>query len=275
MKSEICLYNLQNATVETVLQTDRLVEAPNWTPDAAALIVNCEGRIFRVDLAKPGLEKIDTDFAMSCNNDHGVSPDGQTLAISDRTEDGTSCIYTLPITGGRPQRVTGVTPSYWHGWSPDGSALAFVGKREDNVFNVYTISLNGGAETRLTEGFDHSDGPDYTPDGKWIWFNGEKENRMQLWRIRPDGSALEQMTDDERCNWFPHPAPNGRWIVYLTYAPGTTGHPRDREVDLRLIPANGGTPRILIRMFGGQGTINVPSWSPDSSRFAFVRYERP
>lgn len=272
MKSEICLYDVGSGTIQRVLKSDQIVEAPNWTPDGLALVVNKKGRIYRIDLANPGLEEIGTDFAVTCNNDHGISPDGRSLVISDKTEEGTSCIYTLPIKGGRPQRITRDIPSYWHGWSPDGATLAFVGKRGDRGFDVYTVRAGGGAETRLTDGFEHTDGPDYTPDGDWIWFNGQRAGRMQLWRMHPDGSDLQQMSDDDRWNWFPHPSPDGQHVVFLSYPPGTTGHPRDRDVDLRLMPAAGGQARVLLELFGGQGTINVPSWAPDSRSFAFVRY---
>jgi Tol biopolymer transport system component len=274
MTSEVCIFELADRSVSTVLKTDRLVEAPNWTPDGAALIINGDGRLFRVDLADPQMEEINSDFAVACNNDHGISPDGKTLVISDSTEGGKSCIYTLPIRGGVPKRITKDSPSYWHGWSPDGSTLAYVAKRTD-VFNVYTIPAGGGDETCLTSGFEHTDGPDYTTDCEWIWFNGQKQGCMQLWRMRTDGSDAEQMTDDERWNWFPHPSPDGKKVLYVAYEPGVTGHPRYKDVELRMLPASGGTPDILLEMFGGQGTINVPCWAPDGNKFAFVRYDRP
>ena len=273
MTSEVCIFELADRSVSSVLKTECLVEAPNWTPDGAALIINGHGSLFRVDLAYPQMEKINSDFAVTCNNDHGISPDGKTLVISDSTEGGKSCIYTLPIDGGVPNRVTKDSPSYWHGWSPDGSTLAYVAKRTD-VFNVYTIPTGGGAETCLTSGFEHADGPDYTTDSEWIWFNGQKQGRMQLWRMHADGSDLQQMTDDERQNWFPHPSPCGQKVLYVAYEFGVTGHPRLKEVELRIMPTSGGKPDILLEIFGGQGTINVPCWAPDGKKFAFVRYER-
>ena len=275
MKSELCVYELSSGDVTVVLETDRLIEAPHWTPDAVCMIVNCEGRLFNVDLTAPDLDEVNTDFAVTCNNDHGISPDGKTLVISDRTEDGASAIYTLPAGGGRPTRVTTNSPSYWHGWSPNGRELAYVGRRDGGPFNVYTIPVEGGEETRLTSGFDHTDGPDYSPDGRWIWFNGEKDGEMQLWRMQTDGSKQRQMTDDERWNWFPHPSPDGRHVVYVSYEPGTKGHPRDCDVQLRMMASDGGEPQVLLDIFGGQGSMNVPSWAPDGSRFAFVRYAKP
>jgi Tol biopolymer transport system component len=271
MKSEIAIFELASETVATVLKTADLVEAPNWTPDGAALVVKRNGRLYRVDLADPDFIEIDTGFARNVNNDHGISPDGATLAISDSTESGSSEIYTLPFAGGTPTRVTEQAPAYWHGWSPDGRTLAYVAKRGD-TFQVYTCPVGGGAEFQVTRGFDHCDGPDYTPDGKWIWFNGETSGAVDLWRVRPDGSDIQKMTDDQRVNWFPHPSPDGQHVLYLAYEPGVTGHPRDKHVELRLLPAAGGEPRVLLGLFGGQGTINVPCWAPDGQRFAFVRY---
>jgi Tol biopolymer transport system component len=275
MKSILATIDVETGT-ETVLHvSDRHLEAPNWTPDGATLIVNGGGRLYRVPLEDPGLLEIDTGFAAALNNDHGLSPDGSLLAISDGTEAGESCIYTLPVTGGKPRRITSRTPSYWHGWSPDGETLAYVGKRPETggTFQVFTIGLDGGEERQITREFDHCDGPDYTPDGKWIWFNGERAGSVQLWRVRPDGSCLQQMTKDERVNWFPHPSPDGKSVAYLAYEAGTVGHPAERTVELRLMSADGGSPRILLSLFGGQGTLNVPSWAPDSRRFAYMRYE--
>ena len=272
MRSELAIFDISSGAVTSVLQTGRLIEAPNWTRDGAALIVNGDGRLYRVALnGVPELIEIDTGFAIKNNNDHGLSPDGTRLAISDHSEFGKSCIYTLPAGGGAPKRVTEHQPSYWHGWSPDGTALAYCGER-GGAFDIYAISVEGGTETCLTGGLGHNDGPDYTPDGKWIWFNSTRSGTMQLWRMAPDGSAKQQMTDDERVNWFPHPSPDGKHILYLAYENATDGHPRDRNVELRLMAADGGSPRTLLPLFGGQGSINVPNWAPDSQRFAFVRY---
>ena len=278
MKSVLSVFDIDTGLSETVLSLEKHIEAPNWTPDGATLIVNGGGRLFRVPIDAPELQLIDTGFAVKLNNDHGISPDGKLLVISDSTRTEGSCIYTLPIDGGEPERVTMDIPSYWHGWSPDGKVLTYTARRDDH-FQIYTCPVGGGDETQLTFEFLHCDGPDYTPDGEWIWFNGErKEGDVQLWRIRPDGSDLQQMTNDQRVNWFPHPSPDGKHIVYLAYEPGTWGHPANRQVELRLIPTGDETgatasPRILNAFVGGQGTINVPSWAPDSRRFAYVHYE--
>ncbi len=271
MRSELAIYDLASGAVESVLKTSQLIEAPNWTLDGKGLIINGDGLIYRVDLATRAQTQIDTGFAKACNNDHGISPDGKTLVISNGLT-GESEIFTLPLTGGTPRGVTDKSPSYWHGWSPDGARLAYVANRS-GTFQVFTIPVEGGPEFQVTHDFDHCDGPDYSPDGKWIWFNGERGGQVQLWRVSPSGAELQQMTFDERVNWFPHPSPDGKHILYLAYENGTKGHPRDRHVELRLMNAEGGAPRTLLKLFGGQGTMNVPCWAPTSDRFAFVRYQ--
>ncbi|NKB52793.1 MAG: hypothetical protein GKR97_11300 [Rhizobiaceae bacterium] len=275
MISHLAIFDMASGTSETLLQLDQHIEAPNWTRDGNSLVVNGGGRLYKVPLAAPQLQVIDTGFANKLNNDHGISPDGKMLAISDATETGQSCIYTLPFDGtglARPQRITQRVPSYWHGWSPDGITLTYTAKRGD-TFQIYTCPAGGGAEKQITRGFDHCDGPDYSPDGEWIWFNGERDGTVELYKIRPDGSDLQRMTFDNRVNWFPHPSPDGQNIVYLAYQEGTTGHPANRQVELRMMPANGGSTEVLAHFNGGQGTINVPSWAPDSRRFAYVFYE--
>ena len=278
MKSVLSIFDINSGLSETLLTTEQHIEAPNWMPDGKALIVNGGGRLFKVPFDAPDLQLINTGFAVELNNDHGISPDGRMLVISDRTRTEGSCIYTLPIEGGEPERVTSNVPSYWHGWSPDGETLAYTARR-GSTFQIFTCPVTGGCETQLTFDFLHCDGPDYTPDGAWIWFNGERqEGKVDLWRVRPDGQDLQQMTNDDRVNWFPHPSPDGSQIVYLAYEPGTWGHPANRQVELRLlpaVPAQGArpAPRILNAFVGGQGTINVPSWAPDSQRFAYVHYE--
>ena len=219
------------------------------------------------------IEKIDTGFATRCNNDHGISPDGKSLVISDQSqEDHESLVYTLPITGGTPKRITKYSPSYWHGWSPDGKTLAFVGERNGD-FDIYSIPIGGGEETRLTTAKGLDDGPEYSPDGKYIYFNSVRTGQMQIWRMHPDGSGQEQITKDEYNNWFPHISPDGKWMVILSYNKSVTGHPENQDVLLRLMSLNDGKITVVASLFGGQGTINVPSWSPDSTRFAFVSYQ--
>ncbi len=251
-------------------------EAPNWMRDGSAFLFNREGHIERLMVGSDKPVVIDTGFANRCNNDHGISPDATEMAISDNSQgDHNSLVYIVPITGGTPRRITQKSPSYWHGWSPDGKTLAFVGQR-DGDFDIYAIPASGGEETRLTTAKGLDDGPEYSPDGKYIYFNSERTGHMQIWRMKADGSEQEQVFSDDLNNWFPHISPDGQWMVFLTYGADVTGHPENKDVMLRLMSldpkATDKKITVLTRLFGGQGTINVPSWSPDSTRVAFVSY---
>jgi Tol biopolymer transport system component len=255
-----------------VYHTEGRIEAPNWSRDGGFFVFNRNGNLYRLPVKGGEPKRIDTGKFTKCNNDHGFSPDGRLIAISDQTEPGGSRIYILPSEGGAPRLITPKAPSYWHGWSPDGKTLAYCAERNGN-FDIYSISAEGGEETRLTSAPGLDDGPDYSPDGKFIYFNSERTGRMQIWRMNTDGSNQEQVTKDESNNWFAHPSPDGKWIAFLSYPTDVKGHPEAKDVSLRLMPANGGEILILAKLFGGQGTINVPSWSPDSRSVAFVSYQ--
>ncbi|MGA3222494.1 MAG: hypothetical protein ABSC65_01975 [Acidobacteriaceae bacterium] len=264
----------------TVASTDRRVayvapvhfEAPNWSRDGAFLIFNSEGKIRRLALNGTEPTTINTDPQNRCNNDHGISPDGQSLAISDSSGSSQkSSIFIVPIAGGTPRQVTQYSPSYWHGWSPDGKTLAYAGQREGE-FDIYTIPVGGGQETRLTTAKGLDDGPEYSPDGDYIYFNSERTGQMQIWRMKADGSEQEQVLPDETNDWFPHISPDGKWMVFLSYDKSVSGHPGEKDVVLNLMSMDDKKVHVLAKLFGGQGTINVPSWSPDSKKLAFVSY---
>lgn len=271
MRSSVEIYDIVTGETRVVWQSEQLIEAPNFSRDGRFLIVNGDGLVYRLPLDGGEPMRIDTGFATRCNNDHGLSSDGSLLAISDKVQFGKSAIYVLPAEGGTPQLVTPNLPSYWHGWSPDGATLAYCGIRND-LFDIYTIPVEGGEERRLTFGEGRNDGPDYAPDGQWIYFNSSRTGRMQIWRVRPDGSEPTRITDSPYGDWFPHPSPDGRHLLVLSYDGDVFDHPRDLDVRLRLMDMDGGNARVLFSLFGGQGTMNVPNWSPDGRAFAFVRY---
>ena len=257
---------------QVVYHTPDHIEAPNWSRDGKSFLFNSKGRIYKLPVTGGTPELLDTGSQTHCNNDHGLSPDGKLLAISDQTKDGKSRVYVLPVTGGKPRLITPLAPSYWHGWSPDGKTLAYCGER-NGEFDIYTIPALGGKEKRLTTAPGLDDGPDYSPDGNHIYFNSERTGLMQIWRMKPDGSDQEQITSDDYNNWFAHPSPNGRWIVFISYAKDVKGHPPGQDVMLRLMSLSDRKIQVLAKLYGGQGTINVPSWSPDSRNIAFVSYQ--
>jgi Tol biopolymer transport system component len=271
------ILDVNTGTCKVVREFDYLIEAPNWTPDGKWLVYNSSGKLYKLLLEKPTESiEINTDFATNCNNDHVITTDGKYIAISNSpVEDHRSHVYVVPFEGGIPRLVTKLAPSYLHGISPDGKSLAYCADRNGN-YDIYVIPFEGGSEVRLTTAEDLDDGPEYSPDGKHIWFNSVRSGLMQVWRMNADGSQQTPMTTDEtRNSWFPHVSPDGKQVIFITYTKGDlqpNEHLANKNVELRLMPATGGEPKTLVKLFGGQGTINVNSWSPDSKSVAFVSY---
>jgi len=260
----------------------RRFEAPNWMPDGSRLLFNQEGRLLTIDTAGGQPAYFPTGPVSRNNNDHGISFDGKQLAISshfDGPKQSGSAVYVMPLAGGEPKRVNDNVPSYWHGWSPDGRQVLVVGQRQGMpIYNIYQVDVKTGRETDLTRNTQgHVDGPEYAPDGQQIYYNADASGTMQLWRMRPDGSGKEQLTFDEYNNWFPHISPDGKWIAFVSFPTDIdpASHPSFKKVMLRIMPVAGGAPRVIAHLYGGQGTMNVNSWSPDSRRLAFVSNSEP
>ncbi|HEA21603.1 MAG TPA: transporter [Pricia antarctica] len=274
--STLDIFNIVTNERSTVLTEDAHFEAPNWSSDGKFFVINQNGSLFKISLDGEK-ERIDTGFANRCNNDHGISADGKSLAFSHNLEAGddgwsTSCIFTFPIDGGTPVKVTESTPSFLHGWSPDGETLVYTAKRGEH-FNIYAIPVAGGKEIALTDSAALDDGPEYSPDGKNIYYNSMQSGKMEIWRMHPDGTNKEQLTDDGFSNWCAHPSPDGKHFVFISYLQEQgSAHPPMKEVALRLYEIKNKTIRTLCKLTGGQGTLNVPSWSPDGKRFTFVSY---
>lgn len=273
--SELEILDMATEQRKIIYHSPISIQAPNWSTNGKYLIYNSDGLLYKFDLAQKTPSVLNTDFAKKNNNDHVISFDGKMLGISNQlNEDGSSSpslVYVMPITGGKPRKITPTGPSYCHGWSPDGKYLLFTGSR-NNEFDIYKVPAQGGEEIRLTDAKGLDDGSEYTPDGKYIYFNSNRSGLMQIWRMKADGSAQEQVTNDPFNNWFPHVSPDGKWIVYISFQkdvpPGD--HPFYKHVYLQLMPTSGGPSRVIAYLYGGQGTINTPSWSPDSKKIAFV-----
>ena len=284
----ISIQSKDRRVVHVVTQPTRL-EAPNWVPDDTnTLLFNNNGKLYKVQAELPGVrttsirkppEAVDLGSLNRINNDHGISPDGKWLAISDQSvtvgKSRPSIIYILPSTGGEPKRITGTEQSWFHGWAPDGKSIVYCAQRNKS-YGIYSIPADGGAETCLITPAigTKADGPEYSPEGQHIYFNSDRGGLMQIWRMKPDGSAAEQFSDerDSEC-WFPHISPNGLQMVFLTYEKGAGDHPENKEVALRLMDLKTKKTTVLAKLFGGQGTINVASWSPNSKYLAFVSYQ--
>ncbi len=280
-KSVLQIYDLETRAVTVVKRFDKVIEAPNWTKDGKYLIYNSDGHIFRICIGTGSVEAIETGVANTCNNDHVLSPDGTGIAVSSGNNDNMeSRIYIVDFKTHAVRCAVEENLSYLHGWSPDGSTLAYCAAREYNgqqEWDIYTRRLYGSTETRLTDAPGLNDGPEFSPDGKQIWFNSVRTGTMQAYVMNADGSDQRQMTFDENYYaWFPHISPDMEKVVYIAYHAGDLQpgeHLPDKNVEIRMIPAAGGEPETLLRLFGGQGSMNVNSWSPDSRRFAFVSYE--
>lgn len=282
VKSILEIYDITANDREMIYSEAGHFEAPNWSRNGDYLLINSKGKLYRLDLGTKEKTLIETGFAVDINNDHGISPDGSRIVIScsdpvkepDEASNWlTSKIYVLPVSGGSPELVTLKEPSFWHGWSPDGQTLAYVALRNGD-FDIYSIPVQGGEETRLTFEKGLDDGPDYSHDGKYIYYNSMQSGKMEIWRMNADGSRKIQITDDAYSNWFPHPSPTGDVLVFLSYLEDQgEAHPTMKDVALRLFDLETNTIKTLCTFTGGQGTINVPSWSPDGNKFAFVSYE--
>lgn len=271
MRTQICLFDIEADHLDVLLDVEGHFEAPNWHKDGW-LLLNGGGQLFRLPLDSPALVVQETGFAQSCNNDHAISPDGRRIAFTDKTESGRAAIYILSLEAGVPRRAVADEPSWLHGWSPDGKTLVYAAARGDRRVGIYLWDIEQARERCLSNDFDHADGPDFSADGQWVWFNGERNGRVDLWRVSRDGAQIQQMSQGGSVDWFAHPSPDGAHVVWLAFPPGTRGHPGNLPVSLWLMPQSGGAGRELTQLIGGQGTINVPSWSACGKCFAFARY---
>lgn len=277
------IYDLETRTHKVIAEFPKTVEAPNWTPDGKWLVVNSGGKLYKISPdGSSGPVEINTGSIAQCNNDHVISADGKWIGLSSNNNSRgySSYVFTVPFEGGEPKQITPLGPSYLHGISPDGKTVAYCAFRPDEngqtERDIWVMPVKGGKEKRLTTAEGLDDGPEYSPDGKYIWFNSVRSGRMQVWRMKANGSEQTQMTFDTSVNaWFPHISPDGKKVVYICYHDyeiNPDEHLANLNVELKMIPAEGGEPETLVKLFGGQGTMNVNSWSPDSRKFAYVSY---
>lgn len=282
-RSRLMIYDLAKKKSREIFKSDGLFEAPTWSPDGKSILINKDGELYTLaSEGKSQLVHLNLDGMRQCNNDKTYSPDGKTIAFSSSANAKGSQVFTVNSQGGTPNLIVSETPSYFHGFSPDGKWMAVVAQREGN-FDLYRVPTQGGPQERLTSNAAYDDGPDYSPDGKWIYFNSDRTKGWDIWRMPAEGAgagdqAAERVTSDDAEDWFPHPSPDGKWLVFLSFPKGTAGHNARLQVEIRMMPLPGDSTkkekiRTLVKFFGGQGTINVNSWSPDSKKFAYVVFE--
>ena len=275
------VYDLETGQAQALHSFTHVIEAPMWSTDGKAILYNSEGLVYSYELDGGAITQVETGPVKFCNNDHVLAPDGSGIALSGNVENSLeSKIYIVNFADGATREVVPAPWSYLHGWSPDGKTLAYCAGRMvggEMEWDVYACPAGGGPETRLTDAPGLNDGCEFSSDGKTIWFNSVRTGLMQVWKMNADGSGQTQMTfDEDRNSWFPHISPDLSKVVYLAYHKGDLEpgqHLPDLNVEIRMIPAGGGTPETLLSFFGGQGSINVNSWSPDSKKFAFVTYK--
>ncbi len=272
--SRIEVLEVTSGSREVVYTASESLQAPNWTPDNKSLIYNSKGSMYKFDLGKKEPVLINTGEIKNNNNDHALSFDGTMLGLSSSVQKaGGSVIYTVPVSGGTPKQITPRGPSYLHGWSPDAQNLIFTGQR-NGEFDIYEIPAKGGKERRLTDAKGLDDGSEYSPDGQYIYFNSNRTGEMRIWRMKADGTQQEALTNGDFHDWFPHVSPDGKWVVFISFLKNEAAeddHPFYKHVYLRIVPVNDWkNPKVIGYLYGGQGTINTPSWSPDSKKIAFV-----
>ena len=280
ISSKLEIYNIYNEKKEVVLDEKIHIEAPNWL-NKNELIFNSNGFLYRFNFRTKEKVKIFTDFANKCNNDHGIFPNGKELIISNNDEDpnsknswGISRIYRVPLEGGTPKLITSKGHSFWHGISPDGKSILYTAFRNEKA-DIYKMNLNEKKEIRLTNEPGLDDGPEYSHDGKYIYYNSMASGKMEIWKMNEDGKNKIPLTNDKYSNWFPHPSPDGKYLVFISYMEDQGDrHPALKKVMLRLMDLRSLKIKKLFEFIGGQGTINVPSWSKDSKKFAFVSYTK-
>jgi Tol biopolymer transport system component len=288
MRSRLFVYDLRDNSTHLVFTADTVWEAPNWSPDGSYLIANSDGKIYKFSLKADGTaepQKLAIPDSYSCNNDKAISPDGKKLAFSAGLKPVRgSQVFLADADGNNIKLMVAESPSFFHGWSPDSKTLAFVAIRNgERQYDIYRIPAAGGTEQRLTMNPHHDDGPDYSPDGKWIYINSDRSGKEAAWRFPADGAGAndakaEMVVSDSDEDWFPHISPDGKKLVYITYPAGTPTHnPRDVHIEFKLAEIDhdkvAKTQKTLVKAMGGQGSMNVNSWAPDSMRFAYVTYE--
>ncbi len=267
------LLDVDTGKREIVLEEPNAIQAPNWTRDGKTLIYNKDGGLYNFDLETRKPTPLNTGDRIDINNAHALSFDGRQIAFSSEVPSlGGSIIHGMSFEKGKPLIISPVGPSYVHGWSPDGKYVIYTAERYGE-YDIYKKPVNANAEIQLTKVPGLDVGAEYSPDGKYIYFSSNRTGTMQIWRMNANGSNAVPVTKGDYHDWFPHVSPDGKRIVFLSYDKNeVAAHetPYYKNVYLRMMSPGRDQPVIIAYVYGGQGTINNASWSPDSNKIAFV-----
>ena len=206
------------------------------------------GSLWRLDLTAPdaGLTAWTSSACRDLNNDHVLDPDGEHVYLS--AMDGH--IYrgrwrAAPSNGSPP--TTGVW-HFLHGVSPDGRRLAYVQIGDMAEPGQLAVLEAAGSGRIVDAGDGHLDGPEWSPDGQWIYLNTETftstPGHAQLARVPDGGGPVERLVTSDTVDWFPHLSPDARYATYISFPAGTLGHPADLDVEvIASSPPTTGPPR--------------------------------
>lgn len=294
-RTHFVTYDVQKKTTSTLFTIDGEWHAPNWTADGKYIVSDMGNALYRIpvsgaDKGKP--EKIYAAANMMATNDHAASWDGKQIAATAiklpmparirGAADIPNPILVMNVDGSGAHQVH---MGWLHGWSPDGKYLVYTGTIGDSA-NIYRIDTDGSGELRMTTGKAADDGPEYSADGKWVYFCSKRSGKWDGWRMPASGAGpgdklAEQVTfGTDTQDWFPHISPDGKWLYTLSYP---MDHPDHNYIGagmkiklLRLkngVGAKGAKLTTVRTFFGGQGSGNTGGWAPDSKTFAWTEYE--
>lgn len=276
MHSSIEFLDVAKGEVTLLLSSNTRMSAPTWFPDGKTLLCNAHGRMHQFSMTDRMLKLVDTECLSETHCDYGLSPDGSQLALTNSYSCENARIYIRDMQTGEIRIIVNRSPAWFHGWSPDGRQLIYTCFRNGAWAIAQTRSDGTKPEQILLRSDAFSsrwlDGPEFSPDGRYIWFSSDRTGTMQIWRRELETGINEQMTDGEDASFFPHPSPDGAHVCFLKKK-GVEGHWRqDGLAELWLLSLDGSAPRHLHTVYGGLGTLNLPSWSPTGEGFAYARY---
>ena len=205
---------------------------------------------------------------------------------------GTPALYLANADGSsRTLIARGVSDHTTFSWSPDGRRLAFT-RGGGSSLEIWVVNADGTGLKQVTRSagkrrrtdFDFSENPSWSPDGRWLAFDGERRfsagNGNQVFVIHPDGTGERQLTHAQVPEWVPAWAPDGRilfehWLGRWS-APDPQGNQvfrHDGRIDLFTINAQGGDRHRIARVRSEFDHCACAAWSPDGTQIVYEAAE--